>query len=160
MALTDTTSLSAEISPTIGSNCGMSTGRNQVLMECVALDHVLLSGGTTFQGRGWYNDVCPTMKAGGGHGVMYMKARDSSPATALKPAQSDTNPNSRQLSSETADTARPQSSYATGGIVKYEDHVWYESGKGWFSEGFGCLRSEGENRPSRPAHVIVKETKE
>jgi len=34
--------------------------------DCIALDHVLLTGGTTFQGRGWYDNISPTMKAGGG----------------------------------------------------------------------------------------------
>ena len=29
-----------------------------------------------------------------------------------------------------------------------------ESGKGYWMEGFGILRAEGENRPSRPSHII------
>lgn len=33
------------------------------------LDHVLLSGGTTFQGRGWYDEVSGCMKTMP-HGVM------------------------------------------------------------------------------------------
>ena len=36
-----------------------------------------------------------------------------------------------------------------------EGVVYYESGPGWISEGFGCLRAEGENRPSRPTHTVV-----
>ena len=31
----------------------------------LALDHVLLSGGTTYGGRGWYDEAAPTLKAGG-----------------------------------------------------------------------------------------------
>lgn len=34
--------------------------------------------------------------------------------------------------------------------------VFYESGPGWISEGVGCLRAEGENRPSRPTHTILE----
>ena len=33
--------------------------------------------------------------------------------------------------------------------------IFNESGKGYWMEGFGCLRAEGENRPSRPNHIIV-----
>lgn len=29
-----------------------------------------------------------------------------------------------------------------------------ESGQGYWMPGFGCLRAEGENRPSRPSHLI------
>lgn len=32
--------------------------------------------------------------------------------------------------------------------------VWNESGQGYWMPGFGCLRAEGENRPSRPGHVF------
>ena len=36
--------------------------------------------------------------------------------------------------------------------------VFYESGPGWIGEckKSGCLRAEGENRPSRPTHTIVE----
>ena len=36
--------------------------------------------------------------------------------------------------------------------------VFYESGPGWIGEckKAGCLRAEGENRPSRPTHTIVE----
>jgi DNA (cytosine-5)-methyltransferase 1 len=34
--------------------------------------------------------------------------------------------------------------------------VCSESGPGWWREGFGCLRAEGENRPSRPSHVVLE----
>lgn len=33
--------------------------------------------------------------------------------------------------------------------------VFNESGQGYWMHGFGCLRAEGENRPSRPSHVII-----
>lgn len=33
-----------------------------------------------------------------------------------------------------------------------------ESGKGYWMPGFGCLRTEGENRPSRPGHCVVEES--
>lgn len=32
--------------------------------------------------------------------------------------------------------------------------VCNESGQGYWMQGFGCLRAEGENRPSRPSHVV------
>jgi site-specific DNA-cytosine methylase len=32
--------------------------------------------------------------------------------------------------------------------------IAHESGQGWWTEGVGTLRTEGENRPSRPSHVI------
>lgn len=32
--------------------------------------------------------------------------------------------------------------------------IYNESGKGYWMEGFGCIRTEGENRPSRPGHVV------
>lgn len=37
----------------------------------------------------------------------------------------------------------------SGGVA-----VASESGPGWWRDGFGCLRAEGENRPSRPSHVV------
>ncbi len=33
--------------------------------------------------------------------------------------------------------------------------VFCETGPGWISEGVGCLRAEGENRPSRPTHTVM-----
>ena len=33
--------------------------------------------------------------------------------------------------------------------------IFNESGKGYWMEGCGCLRAEGENRPSRPNHVVA-----
>ena len=33
--------------------------------------------------------------------------------------------------------------------------IAYESGQGYWMPGFGCLRAEGENRPSRPSHCVV-----
>jgi len=32
--------------------------------------------------------------------------------------------------------------------------IFNESGKGYWMEGFGCIRAEGENRPSRPGHIV------
>jgi DNA (cytosine-5)-methyltransferase 1 len=40
--------------------------------------------------------------------------------------------------------------------VKGTSRVYYESGPGWVSEGVGCLRAEGENRPSRPTHTVLE----
>ncbi|MCK9325563.1 MAG: DNA cytosine methyltransferase [Bacteroidales bacterium] len=34
--------------------------------------------------------------------------------------------------------------------------VYYESGPGFISKGVGCLRAEGENRPSRPAQLNAR----
>ena len=31
-----------------------------------------------------------------------------------------------------------------------------ETGPGWLSEGFGTLRTEGEDRPSRPTHTVLR----
>ena len=33
--------------------------------------------------------------------------------------------------------------------------IFNESGKGYWMCGFGCLRAEGENRPSRPCHIVI-----
>lgn len=35
-----------------------------------------------------------------------------------------------------------------------EPAVCNESGKGYWMPGFGCIRAEGENRPSRPGHLV------
>jgi DNA (cytosine-5)-methyltransferase 1 len=37
--------------------------------------------------------------------------------------------------------------------------VYNESGQGYWMPDFGCLRAEGENRPTRPGHCVVQETK-
>lgn len=39
----------------------------------------------------------------------------------------------------------------SGGVGCYN-----ESGVGYWMPGFGCLRAEGENRPSRPTHCVVE----
>jgi DNA (cytosine-5)-methyltransferase 1 len=44
---------------------------------------------------------------------------------------------------------------SAGNGVEGTGRVFYESGPGWISEGVGCLRAEGENRPSRPTHTVV-----
>lgn len=33
--------------------------------------------------------------------------------------------------------------------------IFNESGKGYWMEGCGTLRAEGENRESRPGHVVL-----
>ena len=33
--------------------------------------------------------------------------------------------------------------------------IFNESGKGYWMDGCGCIRAEGENRPSRPGHIVV-----
>lgn len=40
-------------------------------------------------------------------------------------------------------------------VAVIDMEVFNESGQGYWMPGFGCLRAEGENRPSRPSHVIV-----
>ena len=43
----------------------------------------------------------------------------------------------------------------TGGAGKLiHPCVCNESGQGYWMPGFGCLRAEGENRPSRPGHLV------
>ena len=39
--------------------------------KALGLDHVLLSGGTTYQGRGWYDEVSGCLKTQP-HGVMIL----------------------------------------------------------------------------------------
>jgi DNA (cytosine-5)-methyltransferase 1 len=52
--------------------------------------------------------------------------------------------------------AREEVAAYAGNGVEAASRVFYESGPGWISEGFGCLRCEGENRPSRPTHTILE----
>lgn len=40
-------------------------------------------------------------------------------------------------------------------IDRGQPFVAYESGQGYWMPGFGCLRAEGENRPSRPSHAVI-----
>lgn len=47
----------------------ISTDENYAVCGAIGLDHVLLSGGTTFQGRGWYDEVSGCLKTMP-HGVM------------------------------------------------------------------------------------------
>jgi site-specific DNA-cytosine methylase len=46
-------------------------------------------------------------------------------------------------------------------VIEQSSKVFYESGPGWIDEcqKAGCLRAEGENRPSRPCHTIVESTR-
>lgn len=40
--------------------------------KAYAIDHVVTGGGNcTAQGKCWYEEICPTMKAGGVHAVAY-----------------------------------------------------------------------------------------
>ena len=56
---------------------------------------------------------------------------------------------------ETGDTAATVTS-ATGIANASGPKVMYETGQGYWQEGehSGCLRAEGENRPSRPSNVV------
>jgi DNA (cytosine-5)-methyltransferase 1 len=38
--------------------------------------------------------------------------------------------------------------------VVTDGNMFNESGKGYWMSGCGCLRAEGENRPSRPGHIV------
>ena len=53
----------------LGVNCGISTGRNGVLLiteKAYAIDAAITTGGnSTAQGKCWYDDVSPSLKAGG-----------------------------------------------------------------------------------------------
>lgn len=49
-----------------------------------------------------------------------------------------------------------QREYKSPTDVVVESHVFYESGPGYVTEGFGCLRADGENRSSRPTHTVVE----
>ena len=40
-------------------------------------------------------------------------------------------------------------------MKKSTTKIFNESGKGYWMEGFGCIRAEGENRPSRPGHIVT-----
>ena len=42
------------------------------------------------------------------------------------------------------------------GIGADDREIYNESGRGYWMPGFGCLRAEGENRPSRPSMCIVQ----
>ena len=40
-------------------------------------------------------------------------------------------------------------------IDRGQPFIAYESGQGYWMPGFGCLRADGENRPSRPSHCVI-----
>lgn len=48
------------------------------------------------------------------------------------------------------------SANAERGADTDDREVYNESGRGYWMHGFGCLRAEGENRPSRPSMCIVQ----
>lgn len=68
-------SLTGDITATLNaSSCETATHSGPSVIEpnrggCLGLDHVMLSGGTTYQGRGYYEDVSGCMKTMQ-HGVM------------------------------------------------------------------------------------------
>ena len=64
----------------------------------------------------------------------------------------------RGVSGNTAESRKAREEVAAGARDGVTESVFYESGPGWISEGFGCLRAEGENRPSRPTHTVVART--
>lgn len=45
---------------------------------------------------------------------------------------------------------------AERGAEADDREVYNESGRGYWMHGFGCLRAEGENRPSRPSMCVVQ----
>lgn len=45
---------------------------------------------------------------------------------------------------------------AERGVGADDREVYNESGRGYWMHGFGCLRAEGENRPSRPSMCVVQ----
>lgn len=51
---------------------------------------------------------------------------------------------------------REEVAAGAGEGIEGTGRIFYESGPGWISEGVGCLRAEGENRPSRPTHTILE----
>ena len=54
-------------------------------------------------------------------------------------------------SGETRERTAEDATGRTDGSLR----VFNESGQGYWMPGFGCLRAEGENRPSRPSNCIV-----
>ena len=64
------------------------------------------------------------------------------------------------LSRDIAESGEARQEIATGAGdgVDATSRVFYESGPGWIDEcqKAGCLRAEGENRPSRPTHTIIE----
>lgn len=48
-----------------------------------------------------------------------------------------------------------ESREAREGTASDAERGFRETGQGYWGEGIGCLRAEGENRPSRPSNVIV-----
>ena len=59
-------------------------------------------------------------------------------------------------SAESGEAGEGIAADAEGGV---DGSVYNESGQGYWMPDFGCLRAEGENRPTRPGHCVVQETK-
>lgn len=63
-----------EVSPTLPASMGMGGGYIPMIV-CYGVDHVVCGGGNcTAQGRCYYEEKCPTLKAGGVHGVAIIKS--------------------------------------------------------------------------------------
>ena len=56
---------------------GATGGGTEGASKCYGLDHVMLSGGTTYQGRGYYNDVSGCLKTQA-HGVLCLNDQGGS----------------------------------------------------------------------------------
>lgn len=70
--------IQGDITATITAHTGASSnGAGSMVMEgnAIGIDHVLMSGGTTFQGRGWYDNVSGCLKTQA-HGVMTNEKND------------------------------------------------------------------------------------
>lgn len=61
----------------------------------------------------------------------------------------------RRYSAESGAAWQGTAADAAGGAGVCDCAVYNESGHGYWMPGFGCLRAEGENRPSRPSMCIV-----
>lgn len=60
--------------------------------------------------------------------------------------------------SEQSRETREETAAGVGDGAEATSRMYYESGPGWIDEckKSGCLRAEGENRPSRPTHTILE----
>ena len=81
-----------------------------------------------------------------------MKARDHKDATDLVIQAQGADVYNGEVTGDTAATVTSATGIANASGPK----VMYETGQGYWQEGehSGCLRAEGENRPSRPSNVI------
>jgi DNA (cytosine-5)-methyltransferase 1 len=84
--------------------------------------------------------------------VSAMKARDHKDATDLVIQAQGADVYNGEVTGDTAATVTSATGIANASGPK----VMYETGQGYWQEGehSGCLRAEGENRPSRPSNVV------